>query len=656
MEEFKNYFKKNKCYSLKHLFKDIDWLSKEEIKSYLDILLKEGFLIFKDDKYELFCEDYFEECLNLDDDKTYLNSKKDIIDENNNLIIEDNILAILEFKNNKAYLYNSDYEIKLDDEYKLVTGDIFVVRFKKTNNKIKTNFIEKIGHVNDPDINLKAIALSKSFDLYFSKESMKQLSHINTYVTKEELKDRLDLRDELIYTIDGSDTKDMDDAISVKVNEKGNYVLGVHIADVSHYIKIKSPLFNEALNRGNSLYMVDSVIPMLPHELSNGICSLNPNCDRLTLSCIMEIDKKGKIIDYKIVESVINSKKKMTYEDVDKILMENEIVAGYEDFVDNLKLCNELSFILSNNYKNHGYLHFKSNEVKVSVDRLGNPVSFNEITPRAGRKIIENFMLAANKTIASEYAYMPFAFRIHEVPDELDIKETFEFLESIGYDITHNTNLNNPLKLNQILKNLYDSGNYSITSQFVLKAMKKAKYSPVNVGHFGLGFSEYTHFTSPIRRFNDLLVHTLIKAYNNPKLSSKSLMDLDKQLVSTCEHISKKEVLADEAENEAIKLKMVEYMENHIDDYFNGKIINLGPKYITVKLENNIVGMVSLEDIKDRTHFDNNSYSIVGNNNSYKIGDYIRVKTINVSRFYKTINFKLIEKINPAKQKKLTKN
>lgn len=660
MEKFKNYFKNNKSYSLKCLEKDIDWLTKDEIKEYLDILLKEGYLVLKNNRYQLFTENYFENCMDIESSNEYLNNNKNIFDENNNLIIKDNSLAILKYEDGKIYLYNSDIELSLEnnDFEKLVDGDIFIVRFKKINDYIKVSFVEKIGHINDPDIDLKTIAISKSFKLDFSENSLKQLENISEFVSDDEIKGRLDLRDELIYTIDGEDTKDMDDAISVSLNKAGNYVLGVHIADVSHYVPLKSPLFNEALNRATSVYMVDSVIPMLPHQLSNGICSLNPNCDRLTISCIMEIDKKGNIVDYKIKESVINSRKKMTYEDVDRILMDNEIVPGYEEFIDNLKLCNELSLILNDNFKKHGYLHFKSEETKVKVDKLGNPISFENIDAKAGRKIIENFMLAANKTIAKEYLYLPFTFRIHEAPDCDEIKEVFDFLSTLGYDITNNINLDNPLKLSQILKQLYESGNYSITSPFILKAMKKAKYSPINIGHFGLGFNEYTHFTSPIRRFNDLLVHSLIKAYNNPGLYDKSLLDIDKQLVPTCEHISQKEILADEASEEAVKLKMVEYMENHIKDYFNGKIINLGPKYITVKLENCIIGHVNLDDIKDGVyHFDDNTYSVIGSDDhSYKIGDYVRVRTINVSRFFKTINFRLVENINHVKEKVLTLN
>lgn len=580
---------------------------------------------------------------------------------NNNLEDEERpekILAMCIVKNGQLCLpENEEYIIETTDNImnKLVDGNIVLVKMKNNNLKL-CNIIEVLGHINDPEIELKIIAISKSIKLDFSKTALKQLENIKTRVTEDEFEGRLDLTNELIFTIDDKDTKDMDDAISIKKNDKGNYILGVHISDVSYYVPIGTPLFNEAANRSTSTYMIDSVIPMLPHQLSNGICSLNPNVNRLALSCIMEINPKGDVVDYKIVETVIKSKKKMTYQDVDKILMEGKIVPGYEPFIDNLKLCNELSFILNENFLRHGYLHFKAEEPKAIVDETGKPIGFQPIKVMAGRKIIENFMLAANKTIAQNYGYMPFTFRIHEMPDMDKLDKTLEMLENLGYDINRN-NLDNPLKLSATFKKLYESGDYSVISPMILKSMSRARYSANNIGHFGLGFEFYTHFTSPIRRFNDLLVHALIKAYNNPNLTDKDILIIEQELAKACEHMTLKEMLSDEAEEDALKYKMAEYMSEHIGEYFNGKIVDLGPKYITIRLENGIVGKAYLENIKGGNfYFDGDNYKIVSTTakSQYRITDYVRIKVLESSKTLRRISFKLTQNLEHVKQKTLT--
>lgn len=570
------------------------------------------------------------------------------------------ILAMCKVNKGKlCLLENEEFIIETKDHLltKLVDGDIVLVKIK-TDNLNQGNIIEALGHIDDPQIDLKLIAISKAIKIDFNPSSLKQAEQTPNEVSEDEIIGRLDLRDEIIFTIDGKDTKDRDDAISIKKNEKGNYILGVHISDVSHYVAINSPLFKEALSRSTSVYMIDSVIPMIPHKLSNGICSLNPNVDRLTLSCIMEINNKGDVIDYKIVESVINSKKMMTYDDVDKILMENKLVEGYEEFIDILKLCNELSFILHNNFLKHGYLHFKSEEPQAIVDENKKVIDFKPIKTLAGRKIIEHFMLIANKTIAENYAYMPFTFRIHEMPDMEKLEEVFKLLENIGYDI-NKQNLDNPIRLSTEFKKLYESGNYSVISPLILKAMTRARYSSNNIGHFGLGFNEYTHFTSPIRRFNDLLVHTLIKAYNNPNLTTENIEHIEQQLSEICEHISIKEKLSDEAQEEALKYKMAEYMENHIGEYFNGKIVDLGSKYIAIRLENCIIGRAYLEDIKGSNYYydaDNHEVLSTTSKRKYRLTDYVRVKVIASNKQLRRINFKLVENLEHVKTKTLTLN
>lgn len=674
--ELKKIFKSNRKYSFCELCKILKHYEKEDIKKSLDSLELQGYIISNNDKYQIFPNNfklvniminkdgcgYFyidgkmynikEKNLNgcLDGDLCAVNmetlSVNKIVKRKSNLIIceinDDKCIIINNNQNYEVILNNNDFK-------KLVDGNIILVRIKENdNNELYCDLVEVLGHINDPDIELKKIAVSKSFDINFSKASLKQAEEIPTFVTEEDLKDRLDLRDELIYTIDCDDTKDMDDAISVKIKENGNYEVGIHISDVSHYVKFGSPLFEEALNRSTSVYMADTVIPMLMHKLSNGICSLNPNTDRLTLSCIVELDKEGNIVNYDIVKSVINSKKKMKYSDVNKILMENENVLGYEEYIDNLKLANEVSFILNNQYKNDGYLHFGTNEIKYSNSEN----NFDIRKSLAAEKIIEDFMLLANKVVATHFEYLPFSFRVHELPEQIDIEKSFEALRKMGYNIPNVLNLDNPKVIQGILKQLYESGDFSLTSYFILKSMKKARYSSINLGHFGLAFMCYTHFTSPIRRFNDLLVHTIISSYYNG--DEETINEINDRLPEICDHISEKERLADEAEDEALKFKMALYMEDYVDEYFNGKIIDIGPKYVTVKLVNNIIGIVYLDDIKNGTYyFDDKTYSIKCKKSdiSYKVGDYIRTQVVYVDKNLRKINLRITENLEHVKTK-----
>ena len=572
-EEVKEIFKTNKAYKLDDICKKIKTMSKEDIQKELNELEFNGFLIKENNKYRLFPKDYKLVNIRIDTNGNgffYVNDDFYVIEEKNlngalngdlctvnmftgkvhSIVKRKSNLVICEVKdgnyiitnNNKNYLI----EIENSSTKGLVDGNIILLRIKNYDkNTLKCNLVEVLGHVNDPDIELKKIAIANNFNIDFSKDAIKQADSIKETVQKDELEGRLDLRDKLIYTIDDDHTKDMDDAISIEINDKGNYVIGVHIADVSHYIRPNTPLFNEALERGNSLYMLNTVIPMLMHKLSNGICSLNPNVDRLTISCIAEIDKNGNIVDYDIKKSVINSKKKMSYSNVNKILMDNEIVPGYEEFVDNLKLANEASFALNKNYKEHGYLQFGNNEIKYTGEKEN---EFKNVEHKAAEKIIEDFMLLANKIVATNFEYIPFPFRVHDMPDIDKIKSTLNYLRLLGYNIPNTNNLDNPKVLQGILKGLYDNGDYSITSQYILKSMKKAKYSPDNIGHFGLGFDTYTHFTSPIRRFNDLLVHTIVSDYLDKNFKTEEIEEINKNLYKMCEHISETEVNADNAE------------------------------------------------------------------------------------------------------------
>ena len=654
--------------------------NKEDIQKELNELEFNGFLIKENNKYRLFPKDYKLVNIRIDTNGNgffYVNDDFYVIEEKNlngalngdlctvnmftgkvhSIVKRKSNLIICEVKdgnyiitnNNKNYLI----EIENSSTKGLVDGNIILLRIKNYDkNTLKCNLVEVLGHVNDPDIELKKIAIANNFNIDFSKDAIKQANSIKETVQEDELEGRLDLKDKLIYTIDDDHTKDMDDAISIEINDKGNYVIGVHIADVSHYIKPNTPLFNEALERGNSLYMLDTVIPMLMHKLSNGICSLNPNVDRITIwNGNNRYNKNGNIVDYDIKKSVINSKKKMSYSNVNKILMDNEIVPGYEEFVDNLKLANEASFALNKNYKEHGYLQFGNNEIKYTGEKEN---EFKNVEHKAAEKIIEDFMLLANKIVATNFEYIPFPFRVHDMPDIDKIKSTLNYLRLLGYNIPNTSNLDNPKVLQGILKGLYDNGDYSITSQYILKSMKKAKYSPDNIGHFGLGFDTYTHFTSPIRRFNDLLVHTIVSDYLDKNFKTEEIEEINKNLYKMCEHISETEVNADNAENEALKYKMAEFMEDKTNEYFNGKIIDIHPKYLIIKLENNIYGLAYINTIKNGGfYFDEHDYEIKSKNNktTYKLGDYVRVKVIEANKDLRKVIFKVTENLNHLKNK-----
>lgn len=569
-----------------------------------------------------------------------------------------NDLVVCELMDNKLKIYgdNKHVDIPSNERSRLVEGSRVLIKLK--NDGLNGNIVEIIGHKDDPGIDLIQIALSKCFSLDFSEEYLKELEKFPNHVKEDEIKGRLDLRNKLIYTIDCDNTKDMDDAISVEKKENGNYVLGVHIADVSHYVKLGSEIFKEAFKRGNSLYMLNTVIPMIHKFLSNGICSLNPSVDRLTKSCFMEIDKDGNIVDYKIVKSVIRSKKKMKYSEVNKLLEENKMVAGYEPFIDNLKLANELNNILNKARIERGYVKFMSNDLIVELDKNNKPLEFKMQEQKTAETMIENCMLMANQTVAINYSWLPFIYRIHEMPDKNTVINILQFLKKLGYNIPLIKNVDNQKALQGILRDLSSDKDFKIISNFILRGMKKAKYSTENTGHFALAYEHYTHFTSPIRRLSDLMVHILIDLYEkNNYMINEEIENLEQLLIDVSIQASFKERKAIEAENEANAMKMAEYMEGHINEYFNGKIINIDSSGVTVEV-NNIIGHVNFSDIKkDSYKFNKENFTLFGKKTkqTLKIGDNVRIKVLSASKEYRTIDFAICEKLDKVKQKVLIK-
>ena len=479
---------------------------------------------------------------------------------------------------------------------------------------------------------------------------MEEVNDIPTSVEQNDKIDRKDLTNEKIFTIDGDDTKDIDDAVSI--SKKGdNYILGVHIADVSYYVKEGTELYKEALDRGTSVYLVDRVIPMLPHKLSNGICSLNPNEERLAVSCVMEINPKGKVVDYDIFPSVIKSRKQMTYNNVNKVL-EGNTPEDYKEFEDDLNLMEELAVILRNEKLSRGYLDFDAKEAKIICDEKGKPIEIKLRERGKGENLIEDFMIIANETVASHLFNLeyPSIYRVHEVPEDKKINEFIQSLSLLGIDIKGDRNYSNPLKLKKILDVLRDREDFDVLSNLLLRSLRKAEYKSENLGHYGLGSKCYTHFTSPIRRFPDTTVHKLLREYlfnkPNPNKLNELIDKYNNLLPSIAEHASLKERNAIDCERDVDDMKMAEYMEGHIGEVFDGIIDSIMNFGMFVELDNTIEGLVSLVSLKDDYYiFNDETNSLIGKNRGkvYKIGDKVKVKVIMASKENSMIDFEIVE-------------
>ncbi len=543
-------------------------------------------------------------------------------------------------------------EIDNDKTMNAVSGHKVIVRLLE--NTMNTNYykgevIRIIGHKDDAGVDILTIAAKYEVYDVFPDEVAKELENISNEVKEEELKGRKDLRNEMIFTIDGDDTKDIDDAISLKASN-GNYELGVHIADVSYYVKEGSALYEEAFTRGTSNYLADKVIPMLPHQLSNGICSLNPNVDRLAISCVMEIDKEGNIVSSDIFESVIKSRKQMTYKNVNKIIENNEIPDGYEEFAGILKKMHELAKILRKNKTNKGYIDFDTDEPKIIVDEIGKAIDVQKRERGEGEKLIEDFMIAANEAVAETIFHMdlPFIYRVHGTPDEEKIGRFLNFLSVLGYKVNANLNKITPKTIQDILKQVKDKDEYPILSSMLLRSMQKAVYDITNIGHFGLGSKCYTHFTSPIRRFPDLNVHRLIRTYLfKHHIDNETIKYFNTTLPNITKQSSEREKAADDCERDVTEMKMAEYMMSHIGEEYKG-IINTVTNYgMYVELDNMIEGLIRIEDIPgDYYIYQESGFCLVGKSTKkrYTLGQKVDIIVDSVFKDKGEINFKLAKK------------
>ena len=514
-------------------------------------------------------------------------------------------------------------------------------------NKYHGEVVKILGHKNDPGVDILSIVAKYGIHDTFSDEVMKEVDKIPNEVLPEEYDGRRDLRDVEIFTIDGDDTKDIDDAISIKKLDNGNYSLGVHIADVSYYVKENTKLDDEAYERGTSVYLADRVIPMLPHKLSNGICSLNPGVDRLAMSCVMEIDHKGDVVSYDIFESVIKSRKQMTYKNVNKYLEEGIVPEGYEPFTNSLSLMEELAKILRANKERRGYIDFDIDEAKIIVNDKGEAIDVKLRERGTGEKLIEDFMIAANETVASCIYFMelPFVYRVHGEPSEEKIDNFLKFISVLGYHVNGKTKDLHPKTMQNILEQLKDKKEYHILASVLLRSMQKAVYDKTNIGHYGLASKCYTHFTSPIRRYPDTTVHRLLRKYLfKHQIDNDTINYWENKLVVLTEHVSQKERDSIDCEREVDDMKMAEYMMKHIGEEFAGIISSVTSFGMFIELPNLIEGLVKLEDMKDDTYvYDETRFCLKGTSKKkiYRLGDNVRVIVKNASKEAKTIDFEL---------------
>ena len=557
-----------------------------------------------------------------------------------------------------------------------------VTSYGKKDRKPEGKVVEILGHINDPGVDILSLVRAYGLPVEFDEKVLKQVENVAKPVSEADMAGRMDLRDWQMVTIDGEDAKDLDDAVSVTM-DGDNYILGVHIADVSNYVQEHSALDVEALKRGTSVYLVDRVIPMLPHALSNGICSLNQGENRLALSCIMTINSKGEIIDHTIAETVICVDRRMSYTQVKNILeayhaansqdapveevdgkqddadretesvsdvnvrrQQEELLGEYEALVPMFVRMEKLAGILRGKRMKRGSIDFDFPETKVILDEQGNPIDIRPYDRNVATKIIEDFMLAANETVASDFYWreLPFVYRTHENPDTEKIQKLSTFINNFGYTLHIGADEVHPKELQKLLQKIDGTKEEALISRLTLRSMKQARYTIDNTGHFGLAADCYCHFTSPIRRYPDLQIHRIIKESLRGRLNEKRIDHYEHILPEVAKHSSEMERRADEAERETVKLKKVQYMEQHIGEEFEGVISGVTEWGFFVELENTVEGLVRVTELTDDFYqYYEDTYELVGEatNRRYKLGQKVLVRVEHCDRIMRTIDFAL---------------
>lgn len=695
-----NFLENNQgAYKLEELINNLDISKKEipEFESILNSLVQSGEVYFtKREKYMLFKYCHLKKgtinvtktgdaFVDVDGKKVkilkeYLNGaiNKDFVD----LEIDDstdpimgrvikivkreveNIVGEIILKNDKYYVKPDNNKLKFNIEIKkedlagaIVGHKVLVKLLNKINSEnYMGQIVEIIGHKDDPGVDIISIAYQHDIPVNYNEDAIKELDNIPSTVSNDECKSRKDLTNEVIFTIDGDDTKDIDDAIGIIKNDDETYILKVCIANVSYYVKSGSNLDKEALNRGNSVYLANTVIPMLPHYLSNGICSLNPNELRLAICCEMHIDKNGNVFDHDIYECVIKSRKQMTYKCVNKILEEDIIPEGYEEYVSDLKIMKELAYILRDNKIRKGYIDFDQEEAKVIIDDDGHCTDVKLRDRGVGEKLIEDFMIVANETVATHLSNMdlPCIYRVHEYPEEEKISEFLKYISLLGYQVNGKRGDISPKAMQKVLEDLNETPIYDVLSSKLLRCMTKAYYSNMNLGHYALAIKKYCHFTSPIRRYADLTVHRIIRRFLiDLDYSNKAINEESSNLEYISNHISETERKAVEAEREVDKMFMAEYMEGHIGDIFEGRIVSITNYGLYVSLPNKIEGLVHVSTLPGG-YFEYDELSEVMQSNDgkiiYRLGDEVSVEVIAASKEEHTIDFKIYNEDKSTKK------
>lgn len=531
-----------------------------------------------------------------------------------------------------------------------VTGHKVIVAitdYGKDGKKPEGKVTEIIGHINDPGVDIMSLVKAYNIPVEFSPKIMCQVENVSNEVSEADMAGRLDLRDWQMVTIDGEDAKDLDDAVSL-TKEGDLYRLGVHIADVSNYVQEHSALDVEAEDRGTSVYLVDRVIPMLPHKLSNGICSLNAGENRLALSCIMMIDEKGKVVDHKIAETVIKVDRRMSYTSVKKILADQDKAerAEYKELVPMFEMMEHVAAILRKKRMKRGSIDFDFPETKIILDKSGRPVDIKPYERNVATRMIEDFMLIANETVAQDYFWqeVPFVYRTHENPDEEKIKKLSTFINNFGYTLHIGSDEVHPKELQKLLSKIEGTEEEPLISRLTLRSMKQAKYTTECTGHFGLATNYYCHFTSPIRRYPDLQIHRIIKDCLRGRMNAKKAEHYEKILPEVAKHASEMERRADEAERETDKLKKVQYMKERLGQEFTGVISGVTSWGFYVELPNTIEGLVHVTALEgDYFQFSEETYELIGEHTNihYKLGQTVTVIAVDVDEVMRTIDFKL---------------
>jgi ribonuclease R len=591
---------------------------------------------------------------------------KKVLDERR---AEGEVIKILRRKNNKiigTFERNRHFGFLIPDN-RSITKDIYIEK-KYFNNAVSGDKVEaeiirwpdkrrnaegKITEIlgKSNDIKTEVYSLIKSYDIdeVYPEKAINEAEQIPDIIDKSEIKKRTDLRKNMIFTIDGEDAKDLDDAVSIEKLKNGNYKLGVHIADVSHYVTENSALDREAYKRGTSIYLTDRVIPMLPERLSNGICSLNPDVDRLTFSVQMEIDKKGKVEKHEIFESIIKSDYRMTYTDVTKIIEgDNTLREKYKKILKTLENMNELASILSKKRKERGALEFNKDEISVVLDDSGKPVNVKKRERNIAHGIIEEFMIICNETVAEHFYWKnaPFVFRIHEKPEEEKVETLLKFAYNFGYSFKA-SNVLHPGSFQKLLEQVKGKDEEKIINNFMLRSMKKAKYSHFNDGHFGLSSLYYSHFTSPIRRYPDLIIHRLIKEDLKGSMSKKRLDKLTEKLPGISKHCTDQEIRAEQIERDMDELYTCIFMKEHENEVFDGVITNVTSSAIFIELDNMVEGAIKLSDMIDDYYiFNDKQFCLVGERTRkvYKIGMKLKVIVKESDISSRRITLKIYEK------------